>query len=176
MSARTLGAAGLCAALAAAAAARAQDLPRTEGFAGYSYARASGESLHGWTAGLGFNFSHWLALDLEVASQSGGIGGTDVSRLAFLAGPRLMKRSGRVTPFVRVAAGVLRTSSGLTVRGVNISARRTDPAGVAGAGVDVAFGRHLGVRIGGDYFVTRADGETQGDPRAAVALRYRLHR
>lgn len=176
MSDRRLGALVLCVGLASAAAVRAQDLPRTEGFAGYSYARVSGESLHGWTAGLGFNLSHWLALDLEAASQSGSIDGTDVSRLGFLAGPRLMKRSGRVTPFVRVAAGVLRSSSGITVRGVNISARTTDPAGVAGAGVDVAFGRSFGLRIGGDYFVTRADGEAQGDPRAAVAIRYRLHR
>ena len=132
-----LAAVAVCVVLASAGAARAQDLPFTEGFAGYLYARASGESLHGWTAGLGFNFSHWLALDVEVASQSGSVDGSDVSRLSFLAGPRLSKRSGRVTPFVRLAAGVLRTSSGITVRGVNISARETNAAGVAGAGVGV---------------------------------------
>lgn len=176
MSGRTLSVVVVGVALASAAAARAQDRPGTEGFAGYSYARVSGESLHGWTAGLGFNFSRSLALDLEVASQSGSVNGSDVSRLSFLAGPRFSKRSGRWSPFVRVAAGVLSTRAGVTVRGVNISTREADPAGVAGAGVDVAFGPRFGLRLGGDYFVTRADGETQGNPRAAVVIRYRLPR
>ena len=176
MSGRTMAAAALCVALASAAAVSAQDLPLTEGFAGYSYAPVSGQGLHGWTAGLGFNFIHWLALDLEVASQGGSLDGSDVTRLSFLAGARFSKRSGRVTPFVRLAGGLLRTTSGLTVRGVTISAHETDPAGLAGAGVDVALGRYFGLRLGGDYFVTSADGQTQGDPRAAVAIRYRLHR
>lgn len=164
----------VCGALVASQAAPA-DIPRAEGFGGYSYARSSDESLHGWSATLGYNFSRWLEVEAEVAGHHGSYGnGTDLGRLSFLAGPRLNFRSGRATPFLRVLAGAVRTSTGITVQNVNITARETDLGGAAGAGLDLGLGRHWGLRLQGDYFVVRSEGGTVGDPRAAFGVSYRL--
>jgi len=160
--------------LLAAAPAGAAEFARTEGFAGYSYARFADHGFHGWTAGLTYNVSHRLGFEFEGAGHSGTVDGTDLSRLSFLAGPRLSLRGGGAVPFARLLAGVLRTSSGITVQNVSIAARATDAAGAAGLGLDLSLGRRFGLRLTGDYFVVRADGETQGDPRAAIGVRYRL--
>lgn len=163
--------------LGVSSAASAADIPRAEGFGGYSYARASDESLHGWSATFGYNFTRLLEVEAEVSAHHGSFdNGTDLGRQSFLAGPRLNFRAGRVTPFVRALAGAVRTSSGITVQNVDISARRTDLGGAAGAGLDVAMGRHWGVRLQGDYFLVRAEGETVSDPRGALGVTYRLGR
>lgn len=151
------------------------EVPRAEGFGGYSYARASDEGVHGWSATLGYNFTWHLEVEAEVSAHYGSFdNGTELGRQSFLAGPRLNFRTGRVTPFVRALAGAVRTSTGITVQNVHISARETDLGGAAGGGLDVALGRHWGLRLQGDYFLVRADGETVGDPRAAFGVSYRL--
>lgn len=161
--------------LGGAAVAAAADIPRAEGFGGYSYARSSDEGLHGWSATLGYNLTRHLEVEAEVSAHYGTLDtGTDFARQSFLAGPRLNFRAGRATPFLRVLAGAVRTSSGITVQNVNISARQTDLGAATGGGVDVALGRHWGLRMQGDYFIVRTDGETVGDPRAAVGVSYRL--
>jgi hypothetical protein len=159
----------------APAGADARDIPRAEGSGAYSYGRAGDEGLHGWSATLGYNLSRWLEVEAEVSGHYGGYGnGTDLGRLSLLAGPRVNFRAGRTTPFVRVLAGAVRTSSGITVQDVSITARETDLGGAAGAGVDIGVGRRWGLRLQGDYFVVRSGGETTGDPRASVGLSYRL--
>ena len=160
--------------VAAAAAAAAPDVPRAEGFGGYSYARSEDQSLHGWNATFGYNFTRQLELEAEVSSHYGGLEGTDFSRLSFMAGPRFNFRAGSVTPFVRALAGVVRNSAGITVQNVNISARDTGFGGAAGGGMDLSLGRRWGLRLQGDYFMVRTDGETVGDPRAALGISYRL--
>jgi hypothetical protein len=160
---------------AAAVPAPARDIPRAEGFGGYSYGRVEDEGLHGWTATLGYNLNYWLELETELAGHHGRFGnGTDVGRLSILAGPRVNFRVGRTTPFVRMLAGAVRTTTGITVQDVDISARATDLGGAAGAGIDVGVGRRWGLRVHGDYFLLRSQGQTIGDPRAAFGLSYRL--
>lgn len=174
---RVLGrtATAVAAVLIGAAPALAREIPRAEGFGGYSYGRVSDEGLHGWSATLGYNVNYWLEVEAEVAGHHGRYDtGTDVGRLSFLAGPRVNFRAGSTTPFVRVMAGAVRTSTGVTVQGVNISARETDLGGAAGAGLDLGVGRHWGLRLQGDYFLVRSNGQTIGDPRAAVGVSYRL--
>ncbi len=158
-----------------AAAAGAADIPRAEGFGGYSYARSEDQGLHGWSATLGYNFTRHLEAEAEVSAHYGGFdNGTDFGRQSFLAGPRLNFRTGRATPFLRALAGAVRTSAGITVQNVNISSRRTDLGTAAGGGLDLSLGRHWGLRLQGDYFLVRTEGEMVGDPRAAFGVSYRL--
>jgi hypothetical protein len=174
MSMRMPGVVAVCV-LGLAAAAPGADIPRAEGFGAYSYARSEDQSLHGWSATLGYNFTRHVELEAEISAHYGGFdNGTDFSRQSFLAGPRLNFRAGRATPFVRALAGAVRTSAGLTVQNVTISARETGFGGAAGGGVDLALGRHWGLRLQGDYIMVSRDGETAGDPRAAFGISYRL--
>jgi hypothetical protein len=114
-------------------------------------------------------------MEAEIGAHYGTLdGGTDFARQSFLAGPRLNFRAGRATPFVRVLAGAVRSSEGITVQGVNISSRRTNLGTAAGGGLDLALGRHWGLRMQGDYFLVRTDGDMVGDPRAALGISYRL--
>lgn len=157
------------------AAAAAGDVPRAEGFGGYSYARSEDQGLHGWSATFGYNFTRLVEVEAEVSAHYGSYdNGTDFGRQSFLAGPRLNFRAGKATPFVRALAGAVRTSAGITVQNVNISARKTDLGTAAGGGVDLSLGRHWGLRLQGDYFLVRTDGEMVGDPRAAFGISYRL--
>jgi outer membrane immunogenic protein len=161
--------------LAAAAAAAPADIPRADGFGGYSYARAEDQGLHGWSATFGYNFTRHMEVEAEVGAHYGGFdNGTSFNRQSFLAGPRLNFRAGRATPFLRALAGAVRSSAGVTVQGVNISARDTEFGAAAGGGLDFAISRHWGLRLQGDYFMVRTDGEMVGDPRAAFGVSYRL--
>ena len=170
---RTLAVAAVV--LGCACAATAADIPRAEGFGGYSYGRSLEQSLHGWSAVFGYNFTRHAEVEAEIGAHYGTLdGGTSLSRQSFLAGPRLNFRAGRATPFVRALAGAVRTSEGITVQGVSIAARRTALGTAAGGGVDLGFGRHWGLRLSGDYFLVRTDGEMVGDPRAALGISYRL--
>jgi hypothetical protein len=160
---------------AAAAPRRPADIPRAEGFGGYSYARGDDQGLHGWSATFGYNFTRHVEVEAEVGAHYGGFeNGTDFSRLSFMAGPRLNFRAGKVTPFLRALAGAVRSNAGVTVQGVNISARDTDLGVATGGGVDFSISRAWGLRLQGDYFMVRTDGEMAGDPRAAFGVTYRL--
>jgi opacity protein-like surface antigen len=171
----------LASGLAIPAAARAQDVPRVEVFGGYSYMRIADESFHGWEASLTYNLSGALALEGDVSGHYSGASGTDSSRLSFLAGPRLCWRSSSVTPFVHVLVGGVRTSSGVTVFDVSISASDTSLGGAVGGGLELKLGSRWSARLQGDYVLVRAEGasgenETSGDPRVSLGAVLRFGR
>jgi len=154
--------------------AHAQD-GRAQLSAGYSYLRSEGQSLHGWTAALGLGTGGSLSLVADAAGHYGDapLGG-DVTRLSLFAGPRLSFGSGSPRAFVHALAGVVRTSSGVTVRGVTISETATDLGGAAGAGLDFRLNGRWSLRLQGDYVLVRTDPETLKDPRASVSAVYHL--
>jgi opacity protein-like surface antigen len=145
---------------------------------GYSYGRTEGTSLHGWTASLAFPLGGGsLSLVAEATGQYGELdGGTSSRRLSFLGGPRFTFGSGSARPFVHVLAGAVRTSGVVTVGPVSISLSSTDFGGAAGGGVDFRLADRWSLRVQADYLAVRAEGETQGDPRASVAAVWKLGR
>jgi outer membrane protein with beta-barrel domain len=159
-------------ALLTPAVARGQD-GLTNVAAGYSYGRSDDESLHGWTASLSVRITGSLSAVGEVTGQYGTVEGTDVSRLALLAGPRFTFGRGSARPFVHLLLGAVRNSAGITVQGVSISENETDFGGAAGGGADIGRGRWA-ARLQVDYLLVKADDETRGDPRASVAVVYRF--
>jgi hypothetical protein len=167
-------------------AASAQDVPKVEAFAGYSYRRvergrlSDGSSLgsvgrHGWQASLTWNvWGSRLGLMGDVA---GHYGASKPNSLSFMGGPRyVIVRRDSVTPFVYVLAGGIRSNSGVKVFGVSIGESGVDLAAAGGAGFDVKIRQNWAVRVQGDYFVVRTDGENDARPRAAAGLVYRIGR
>jgi len=120
-------------ALVVSAVASAQDVPRVEVFAGYSYGLIHGyvadESLlapgmtgaftfpsfgsNGWTGAVTVNATHWLGvvadiggLDADITRTSGGAPFTIATREhSYLCGPRYLDRYGRWTVFAHVLFG-----------------------------------------------------------------------
>lgn len=154
----------------------AKDTPKAELFGGYSYNRSGEANLHGWNASLALNLSDWFGIEGDISGHYATVEGTDVSRLFFLAGPRISRRGDDLTFFAHVLAGGVRTRAGVEVLGVSISASETDFGGAAGGGLDFKVADRWAIRVQGDYVVVRAEGETDGDPRASLGIVYRIGR
>jgi hypothetical protein len=152
----------------------AQDFPRYELSAGYSYGSTDDLqptnnvfSPQGWNGSFATNLKRWVALEVDGGGQYLNktvlVGGAPYSLnsgfYAFHAGPRFAYRGEKVTPFVHTLFGIHRTLS---------YAQATFPApgqvlvpyenafgSAAGGGFDVALTRRLSLRTQGDYFLTR---------------------
>ena len=154
--------------LGGAFSARAQDVPKWEVSAGYSYVRANlitpngcCFSLNGGAGSLIWNAKDWFGLEGEIGGyHTGNVQGSgrDLTLISFMAGPHFAYRKHeRLTPFAHAllggghAGGTLytgtSTSPGL---GTNNNFNM-----VAGGGLDVNLGPHVAVRVfQADYFLT----------------------
>jgi opacity protein-like surface antigen len=168
----------LAAALVAAAGtpvASAQDAWKSDVFAGYTMLATDGETLHGWQAALGWDVSGRIGLLLDVSGHEGtDAGGTDVSALSLMAGPRFRLGGGRVRPFVHVIGGLVRSKASIAIGEVEISESTTDLGGAAGGGVELGFGERWAGRVAADYRVVKVEDETAGDPRLSIGVVYRF--
>jgi len=144
-----------------ASAAFAQDSPKAEIFAGYSYADAEVSNISkGWNGAVAGNFTNWFEVVGDVSghyhSQNAvGIEGepnveTKINVYTLTAGPQFTMRIGRVAPFVHLLAGIARTSLSVSEHAGNVnfsvSDRSNGFAGIAGGGLDIEATRSLGIR------------------------------
>lgn len=174
----------LIAALAGPSSARAADVPRVELFGGYGYARGGGarprlepsEDRHGFEASLAWNFGGHLGLVADASRHGGSVGGADLTRWHFLAGPRVWFRAGPITFFVHALGGARRTREALTVVDLTIAESSTAMGAAAGGGIDVGLSDLWAVRLQGDLTVAKVGGATFKDPRAAAGLVLRVGR
>lgn len=172
----------LAALLLAPAAAAAGEAPRAELFGGYALLRddvlpEEKGTFHGFLLDGAWNVTDTLALAASASGHYKTFEGTDLSRTAFLAGPRLVLRGGQVSPFVHVLAGAVRTSGGVDVGfGVRVSRSETDPGGALGGGLDLHLGDRLGARVQGDWLLVKAEDDTEGSLRLAAGIVLRLGR
>ena len=147
-----------------AASANAQDTPKFNLFAGYSYIRENpssagvdGFNLQGGSASVAYNANHWLSAVADFGGYHSnnilgtGIGGT---LSTYLFGPRISyRRDSRITPFAQVLFGVghIGGSNGLAFSSSNNSFAMT-----VGGGVDFKLSHHFSVRpVQVDYLLTR---------------------
>ena len=165
--------AGLAVVLPAAAAA-ADGTPKAELFAGYAYARAEGQHLHGGEASLGVSLSRWIGLEADVSAHYGSRPGLDTSRILFMGGPTFTYRTSGLSVFTRYLAGGVRSAAGLSVLGVHITEARTGFGMAFGAGVGVRLSERWLARAQGDYVSTRVEGGTEREPRFSVGAAYRF--
>ena len=157
------------------AVAAAQDTPRIETFAGYSYIHMNDlgtASLNGGSASAAFNPTDWLGIEGDFGGYSGTKGGLNGTMFTYLFGPRISLRRGRFTPFAQALFGGAHTSAdpppdlGALIRprtqegvaGGGVFASSNTFAMALGGGVDVSATEHVSVRlIQAEYLLTEFD-------------------
>ncbi len=170
-----------------AVAAFAQDTPKVDIFAGYSYLRenpstagVSSFGMNGGSASAAYNVNNWLSgvADFGVY-HNGNILSTGASGTlsTYLFGPRVSYRHfGRFTPFGEVLFGVAHGSADFA--GTNGSDNAF--AMTLGGGVDYKLTDHFAIRpIKVDYLMTRFSetgnsGQTQNNLRISTGVVFRF--
>jgi len=170
------------------ASAYAQDTPKVDVFAGYSYVRSnpsatgvSSFSLNGGSASVAYNANSWLSGVADFGGyHSGNIlnTGTSGTLSTYLFGPRVsVRRFGRVTPFGEVLFGVARADA--SVAGTT-SGSENAFAMTVGGGVDYKLTDHFAVRpVKVDYLMTRFSptgtaANTQNNLRVSTGIVFRF--
>jgi len=148
------------------AAAYAQDTPKFDVFAGYSYVRENPAisgidsfSMNGGSASIAYNANHWLSAVADFGGyHSNNILGTGVDGTlsTYLFGPRISyHRDSRITPFGQGLFGVAHIGGS---NGLAFSNSSNSFAMTVGGGVDVKVSRRFSVRPAQvDYLLTRFD-------------------
>jgi peptidoglycan-associated lipoprotein len=142
--------------------AAAQDTPRWELDAGYSYARTNAPpggcgcvSMNGGNGGVAYHLNDHLALAGDVAVVTAGNvrgSGQSLSLLSYQVGPRVYLPMKRVTPFGQVLVGGAHASNP-AFGGSGPSANAF--AATVGGGIDLSLNRRFALRlIEADYIVT----------------------
>jgi len=161
-------------------AAFAQDTPKFDIFAGYSYVRDNPSTsgvpsfnLHGGSASVAYNVNNWLGAvaDFGGYHENNILGsGVDGTLSTYLFGPRISYRKHeRVTPFAQALFGVAHSS---------VSFGSTDNAFAAtfGGGVDVKLSHRFSWRTAQvEYLLTRfpettTSRETQNNLRVSTGV------
>jgi hypothetical protein len=151
----------------AALGASAQDVPKIDLFAGYTFVHTGPQisvpsfNANGGVGSVGFNFTNWGALVIEVGGiHASSIHGTDVdaTALTYMAGPKitLFHRS-KLSPFAQALFGFANTNPGFNQTTLSHNNFAMSP----GVGLDWNATRHLGIRLGQfDYLLTRVPTST----------------
>ncbi len=142
--------------------AAAQEIPKVDLFAGYTFVHTGpGIAVPSFNAngGLGsvaLNLTNWGSLVVEVGGiHAGTINGTDVdaTALTYLAGPKIsfFHRS-KFSPFAQALFGFVNTNPGFNQTTIDHNTFAMSP----GVGLDWNATRHFGIRLAQvDYLLTR---------------------
>src|SRR5262245_5327074 len=147
----------------------AQESPRTEIFAGYSYLRLDDDfnddrDFNGWTVSVNQTiFKKYFGIKADISGYQGNtlVGltpRTDLNKFLFLIGPQLtLRKSERFQPFAHALVGAARITVDNDTLGVDFE--DTGFAFAVGGGLDVkALSSKLSVRLfQADYVLTRFD-------------------
>jgi opacity protein-like surface antigen len=145
-------------------AAFAQDTPKVDVFAGYSYVRENPATsgidafnLHGGSASIAYNANHWLSAVADFGGyHSSDILGTGVDGTlsTYLFGPRISyHRDSRITPFGQVLFGVAHIGGS---NGLAFSTSNNSFAMAVGGGVDYKISHRFSIRpVQVEYLLTR---------------------
>ena len=146
------------------AAAHAQDVPKFDVFAGYSYVRENPAtsgidsfSMNGGSASLAYNATPWISAVADFGGyHSNNVLGTgiDGTLSTYLFGPRISYRHySRITPFGQVLFGVAHVGGH---DGLGFSSSNNSFAMAIGGGVDFKVSHRFSVRpLQVDYLMTR---------------------
>lgn len=165
------------------AAAKAQETPKVDVFAGYSYVRANpatsgvdGFNMHGGSASLAWNANNWLGVVGEFGGyHSGEISGVsvDTNLYSYLFGPRVSYRKHeRFTPFGQILLGGAHQTT--SVSGASVS--QNSFAMAFGGGLDAKLSNRFSWRVAQvEYLMTRfteltTSRETQNNTRISTGI------
>jgi len=141
--------------LLATVAASAQEAPKAEVFAGYSYMHVSdqgqGANLNGGSASVSFDPNSWLGIVADFGGYHGGANGINGDVYTYMFGPKVTYRENeKITPFVQGLFGGAHVSAGSAFGSANAFSM------ALGGGVDWNATQHLGVRlVQAEYLLTK---------------------
>ena len=142
--------------------AAAQDVPKVDLFAGYTYVHTGPAisipsfNANGGVGSVALNVTNWGSLVFEVGGiHASVINGTnvDATALTYMAGPKitLFHRS-KFSPFAQALFGFTNTNPGFNQTTLSHNTFAMSP----GAGLDWNVTRHIGIRLAQvDYLLTR---------------------
>ena len=157
-----------------AISAFAQDAPKAEFSAGYSYLRlggSGGTNQNGGSFSMAGNLTRWFGIVGDAGFYHSSFLGAGLNTTTFMAGPRFSARSNsRATPFVQLLVGGAHLSAGYN----GISASVAPFALSAGGGVDLKVSSHMAFRPQLDYIAMRYHGQEQNAARASFGVVFRF--
>jgi hypothetical protein len=122
----------------------------------------------GWLFATTGNVTRMLGIVSEVGGnyKTVDVSGTDVNLRvhSFLGGLRFMNRTEKAVPFAQFLVGAVNGQA--SVLGASDSS--TDLAFQPGGGVDIMMSEKIGIRLQGDYRITRSDGYNSSQFRFAA--------
>lgn len=152
----------------------AQDAPKAELSAGYSFFRAGfsgGVNQQGGSVSLAGNINRWLGIVGDFGVYHASPYGSSLNTYIFQVGPRFSARShSRITPFAQVLLG----GSHLTASSGGSSGAVTPFTVSAGGGVDVGLSPRIALRPEIEYLALRDNGSTLNCARASLSLVFRF--
>jgi len=163
----------------ASAAAQTATPPRFDVAAGYAFMRdqdiannnpdISGNFPRGWMASAGVNLWSWLgaAGEFNANYKTVMIPGDQpkIRVYAYLAGPRVKRAYGRVSPFAQILFGAAHASVSVLTATETTTNFAYQPAG----GIDAMLSPRVGIRFEGSYRIIRSDGANSKEPGFALA-------
>lgn len=153
--------------------ALAQEAPKAEVFAGYSYLRTfgDGESLnsHGFNGSIAGNINKHFGIVGDFGFHRASVLDVGINTFTYMAGPRISGRSDKVDPFVHALFGGAR----LSVPDASFS--DTAFAFAFGGGLDIKASDSVAFRIAQvDYIGFRQEGVTDNNFRYSVGIVFRI--
>ena len=150
----------------------AQEAPKAELSAGYSYFRAglsNGVNQQGGSVSVAVNANRWLGFLGDFGAYHASPFGSSLNTYTFLAGPRFSARNrSRITPFAQALIGGAHLTAG------GSSGSVTPFAIGGGGGIDVRMTEHLALRPQLDYLALRSNGATLNSVRGSIAAVFRF--
>lgn len=156
--------------------ALAQEAPKAEVFAGYSFLRTfvdtggvgiDGINSHGFNGSIAGNISKNFGIVGDFGFYRASVLDTGINSITYMVGPRISGRSDKVDPFVHALFGGARVSA------LGASARAF--AFALGGGLDIKASDNVAFRIAQvDYLGTRSDGVTENNFRYSVGIVFRI--
>jgi len=140
---------------------------RGEAAGGYAYHRETDLTMPaGWFASAGASINNWFGIVGDVSghyrSETEGIFGIKMRRHTFVAGPKFMYRTNRLTPYLTLLAGGAHISTKVVAIPARTPFSETRFDAQTGVGLDVEATRNLGVRVGvSEDYLHGSNGWTQ---------------
>ncbi len=162
-----------------AAISVAQEIPVSEIYLGYAYARCDtqeedvGCSLNGWNGSVSFTANKHVGVVVDFGGYYGTIDDSvDVNLHSVMIGPKFTFRRERVTPFIQALVGLAHPNSKI---GPEVVLKENDFGMAFGGGLVIDVNDLIAVRpVQVDYFVIKSGSDMLDNFRYSAGIVFKL--
>ena len=168
-------------------AVRAQELPKAEVYAGYSFVRDFKVNHHGWDTSIAATINKNLSFVADVSGHYARVEGNtfgfpfndDVNLHSIMVGPRVSETVGKWRPFVHALVGITRVSEStkliISNTTVSDSFNKVGFSVAVGGGMDYWLTNRLALRVPqAEYYMFRIGDNKNETPRLGAGLVFRF--